>query len=73
MEKVAFVRKNTDGEITAVKLSNGAVLEYDEAIQMARENKIAGATVGKVRNGRTVLKGVADGDPDNNLDNLPRF
>ncbi len=73
MEKIAFVRKNADGDITAVKLAGGTVLEYDEAVEMARQNKIAGATVGRARNGRPVLKGVADGDPANNLDNLPCF
>ena len=73
MDKISYVRKNGDGDITAVKLSNGAVLNYDEALEMARQNKIAGATVGVARNGRPVLKGVADGNPANNLDNLPRF
>lgn len=72
-ETIVSVRKNGDGDITDLKTSSGIVLSYEEAIQGVKDGSIQGLTIGKSKNGNPVLRGVADGDPTNNLDNLPTF
>lgn len=65
------------GEITEMLLSNGQRVSYAEAIQMTQDGQIAGVNVGQTRgigsNSHPVLRGNADGDPSNNLANLPRY
>jgi len=69
--RIQKVRKNEDGDITAVMLDNGKVCEIEEAIQMARNGQIYGVIVGRAKNGREYLRSVPNGNPDDNLDNLP--
>ncbi|MDA8145472.1 MAG: DUF3892 domain-containing protein [Thermaerobacter sp.] len=71
--RVTHVRRDADGDIAQVKLSDGRVLDLAAAITLAERRQLAGVMVGAARNGRHTLKGVADGDPDNNLQNLPEF
>lgn len=72
---VVAVRKNESGDITDLKLSSGNVVSINEAIQMAKNDNLPGYNVGRTRgdNPHDVLRGNADGDPSNNLDNLPSF
>ncbi|OUM96496.1 MAG: hypothetical protein A9Z00_13815 [Thermobacillus sp. ZCTH02-B1] len=72
-ETFVAVRKNGDGDITAFRTSSGRVLNYDEALREVREGRIRGANVFKGRDGEFYIRGDADGDPSNNLDNLPTF
>lgn len=72
-ETFTAVRKNGDGDITAFRTSTGRVLDYDEALREVREGRISGANVFKGRDGEMYIRGDADGDPSNNLDNLPAF
>ena len=72
-KRIAKVRKNNEGDITEVMLEDGSVYAVEEAIKMAREDTISGVNVGRSRAGTEFLRGVADGDPLNNLDNLPTF
>ncbi|WP_431803833.1 DUF3892 domain-containing protein [Halobacillus andaensis] len=72
-EFFARVRKNDDGDIVSFQTSSGKELSYEEAIAAVENGTIQGANVGKARNGRPVIRGNADGDPENNLDNLPTF
>ncbi|MFC7062216.1 DUF3892 domain-containing protein [Halobacillus seohaensis] len=67
------VRKNEDGDIVSFQTSTGRELTYEQAIAAVEDGTIHGANVGKARNGRPVIRGNADGDPDNNLDNLPAY
>ena len=72
-KRVTKVRKNNEGDITDVMLEDNTVLTVSEAIQMARNNGLEGVNVGRSRAGTEFLRGAADGDPTNNLDNLPTF
>lgn len=72
-EQVVAVRKNGDGDIVELKLSSGKVVDYVQAQQMAKNGEIANVNVFRGRDGDEHLRSNADGDPSNNLDNLPTF
>jgi hypothetical protein len=72
-EQFVAVQKNGDGDITAFKTSGGRVLDYETAKQEVQQGNIQGVNVFKGRDGDMYIRGDADGDPSNNLDNLPNF
>lgn len=72
-ERIVAVQKNGDGDITAFKTSSGRELDYGTALQEVQAGQIAGVNAFKGRDGETYIRGDADGDPSNNLDNLPMF
>lgn len=72
-ETFVAVQKNGDGDLTAFKTNTGRVLNYEEALAAVQQGVISGANAFKGRNGGTYIRGDADGDPSNNLDNLPLF
>ncbi|HHY68227.1 MAG: DUF3892 domain-containing protein [Kyrpidia sp.] len=71
-ERIISVKKNTDGDIVAVKLSSGKILQYDEAVEKAKKGEIEHVDVVQ-RYGRDILRSEADGTTENNLDRLPTF
>lgn len=75
IERESFVaaQKNGDGDLTAFKTSSGRVLDYTQALQEVNMGKIQGVNMFKGRDGEMYIRGDADGDPTNNLDNLPGF
>lgn len=72
-EKIVAVRKNGDGDIVEIKTDSGKIVDYKTAQQMAQEREIEGVNVFKGRDGELHLRSNADGDPTNNLDQLPTF
>ncbi|CAG9622022.1 DUF3892 domain-containing protein [Sutcliffiella rhizosphaerae] len=72
-ETFVAVQKNGDGDITSFKTSSGRVLSYQEAINDVNDGNVLGANVFKGKDGENYIRGNADGDPSNNLDNLPTF
>ncbi|MFD1955128.1 DUF3892 domain-containing protein [Paenibacillus thailandensis] len=72
-ERFVAVQKNGDGDITSFQTSSGRVLDYTAALQEVQAGRIAGVNAFKGRDGETYIRGDADGDPTNNLDNLPPF
>ncbi|MFF2887885.1 DUF3892 domain-containing protein [Paenibacillus sp. NPDC057967] len=72
-EQIVAVQKNGDGDLTAFKTSAGRVLDYATALQDVQAGRIAGVNAFKGRDGETYIRGDADGDPTNNLDQLPIF
>lgn len=65
---VALVKES--GRITGYQLSDNSFVEKQQAVDMAKEGKIAG--VGIAHRGDTeYLKSVPDGTENNNLGNLP--
>lgn len=72
-ESFVAVQKNGDGDITAFQTSTGRVLDYSQALQEVHNGMIQGVNAFKGRDGETYIRGDADGDPSNNLDNLPTF
>jgi hypothetical protein len=73
LETFVAVRKNTDGDIVELKTSTGRVLDYKSAQYEVTHGAIIGANVFNGRDGEPHLRSNADGDPNNNLDNLPTF
>ncbi|MFC5651620.1 DUF3892 domain-containing protein [Paenibacillus solisilvae] len=72
-ETIVATQKNGDGDLTAFKTSSGRVLDYTQALEEVQGGRIAGVNAFKGRDGETYIRGDADGDPTNNLDNLPNF
>ncbi|MCC3373337.1 DUF3892 domain-containing protein [Cohnella sp. REN36] len=72
-EQIVAVRKNGDGDIVELKLSNGQVVDYKQAQQMAKDDQIENVNVFRGRDGDEHLRSDPDGREDNNLDNLPTF
>lgn len=71
--QIAAVHYDGD-EITEFRLKDGRTMSYLDAISLAESHQLPGYTVGKSRGVyRDVLRGVNDGDPSNNLSNLPRY
>jgi Protein of unknown function (DUF3892) len=72
-DQIVAVRKNGDGDIIEMKLSSGQVVDYKQAQQMAKSGQIGNVNVFRGRDGDEHIRSNADGDPSNNLDNLPTF
>lgn len=72
-EQFVAVQKNGDGDLTGFKTSSGRVLDYEQALQEVKDGRIAGVNAFKGKDGALHIRGDADGDPTNNLDNLPGF
>ncbi|WP_458123306.1 DUF3892 domain-containing protein [Paenibacillus sp. Z3-2] len=72
-ESFTAVQKNGDGDLTAFQTSAGRVLDYQQALAEAQAGAIAGVNVFKGKDGEMYIRGDADGDPTNNLDQLPHF
>lgn len=72
-EHIVAVQKDGDGDLTAFKTSSGRVLDYGTALQEVQAGNIAGVNTFKGKDGEFYIRGDADGDPTNNLDQLPLF
>lgn len=72
-ETFVAVQKNGDGDLTSFQTSTGRVLNYEQALAEVENGTIAGVNAFKGRDGETYIRGNADGDPTNNLDQLPNF
>lgn len=72
-EQVVAVRKNGEGDIVELKLSSGQVVDYKQAQQMAKNKEIEHVNVFMGKDHEEHLRSDADGDPTNNLDQLPTF
>lgn len=71
--KIIKIKEDNNYDISAVMLDDGTQHSIEEAINMAKNNQIEGVNVGKDKLGRDTLRSNPDGDPSNNLSNLPRF
>jgi len=63
------------GNIQQVKFDTGEVVTVEQAIQMAEQDLINNVNTGGTRGDHPhkTLRSNPDGDPNNNLDNLPTF
>lgn len=59
-----------DGRITGYQLSDGRILNKEDAVELAKEGGILGVGVA-VRKGNEYLKSLPDNRQANNLSNLP--
>jgi hypothetical protein len=72
-ETIVAVQRNGDGDITRFKTSSGRELSYQEALTEVNNNTIQGVNIFKGRDGEMYIRSNADGNPSNNLDQLPTF
>lgn len=73
--KIVAVKKGTvDGhEVNEqFKLDNGEVIDVETAYQYAQDGKLEGVVAAE-REGTKYVRGINDGDDNNNLDTLPTF
>lgn len=71
--KIISVKKNTDGDIVAVKTNTGITMSLQEAIVATKNYEIEDVMVGKAKNGRETLKSRPNNEISDNLSNLPTF
>lgn len=71
--QVVAVRKNGDGDIIRLKLSDGNEVDYLVAQRLAEQGLIDHVQVLKGKDGDKHLRSIPDNDTSNNLDNLPLF
>ena len=62
--------KKDNGRVTGYQLSDGRILDKDEAVTLAKQGGIAGVGIAH-RNGSEYLKSIPDGTENNNLSSLP--
>ncbi|MBH0229792.1 DUF3892 domain-containing protein [Halobacillus yeomjeoni] len=72
-ERIVAVRKNGQGSIKEMKLSSGTVVDYKTAHEMAKNGEIEHVQLINGKDGELHLRSQPDGDPTNNLDNMPSF
>lgn len=58
------------GRITGYQLSDSSIVEKQQAVDMAKQGRIAGVGIAH-RKGTEYLKAIPDGSENNNLGNLP--
>lgn len=71
--KIVAVKKDEKGTIHMYKLDNGQVITQQDAVQMVQNKEIDNCNISTARNGTHSIRSNNDGDPSNNLDNLPSF
>ncbi|WP_242972975.1 DUF3892 domain-containing protein [Anaeromicrobium sediminis] len=71
--EIIKVRKDSNGNITDVMLSDGSECTMDQAISMAKEGLIDGVHVTKPREGKEHLRTNRNATDGDNLDSLALF
>lgn len=72
-QKIVKLRKNDNGSIERFMLEDGTELSYAEALQKIEAGVIDNLIVQRGRDGQPIIRSKPDGNPNNNLDNLPEF
>ena len=67
------VRENQNGDNVKFKLSNNEVVSLDRAISMCEQGELPNYNVGTSKPGTKYIRGNADDDSTNNLDQMPTF
>lgn len=71
--KVIAIKHGAKGVIEQYKLDNDQIIDAEQAVQMVERGEIEYCTLSTARNGKKSIRSLNDGDPTNNLDNLPTF
>jgi Protein of unknown function (DUF3892) len=72
-KSIQAVRKDAQGRNIAFRLSSREEIDYHEAIDLALNGQIENVNAFRGKDGDYHLRSNADGNPNNNLDNLPTF
>ena len=70
---IVAVRRNSQGDIMAVKFDDKTAVLTHEAIEMAERDEINNVNTGMSKSGHKTLKSNRDDFEENNLSNLPQF
>ena len=70
---IVAVKRNSDGDNEQFKLDDGQIIDLNLAIQMCKDGQLEGFNVGTSKSGTEYIRGNADGESSNNLDNMPTF
>lgn len=71
--QIKAVKHDEHGTIQEYKLDNDQIVKVSDAISMVKNGQIEGCNVFTTKNGHEAIRSNADGNPDNNLDNLETF
>lgn len=71
--KIVAVKKDARGIIEQYKLETGKIIGVEEAVKLAESHQLDNCNAFTTRNGSQAIRSNNDGDPSNNLDNLPTF
>lgn len=70
---IVAVRRNSDGDLLAVKFDDYSVALMNEAIEMAENDEINNVNTGISKSGHKTLRSNRDEYEENNLSQLPEF
>lgn len=70
---IIAVKKDETGDNKEFKLDDNRVVSLSEAIKMCENGELENYNVGTSKSGTKFIRGNADGDASNNLDQLPTF
>jgi hypothetical protein len=70
--KLAAIKKDGNGDITEFRTNTGETFSYSEAVEYAKQGKIAGVEVYN-KNGKEALRSEDDGIEGNQLEHLPDY
>lgn len=73
MSKVVGVRKNSGGDLEAFKLDDGRILSFEECRDAIHHGELPDLICTKGKSDSIIIRSTPDGDPSNNLSNLPQF
>lgn len=65
--------KKSGSEIFALKLDDGRVVDRTIAVELCHHGLLANCSVAQSKTGDLFVRSLNDGNPDNNLSNLPEF
>lgn len=71
--KIVAVQKDEHGTIKQYKLDDGKIIGIEQAVHMAENKELENCNAFTTRDGTKAIRSNNDGDPSNNLDNLPTF
>ena len=72
-KKTIIKVRKSGRNISDVMFQDGSSVNVTSAIEMAEKDEINDVNTGTTRYGVKTLRSYPDGNPDNNLDNLPQF
>ncbi len=73
MAKVVGVHKNSEGNLEQFKLDDGRVLSFEECRAAIHNGELPDLICTEGKSDRIIIRSTPDGDPSNNLSNLPEF
>jgi hypothetical protein len=71
--RIIKIRKDSEGDITDVMLSNGDICPLNHAISLAREGALEGVQVSRGKDGGLFMRVETSDMGGQNLSNLPSF